>query len=107
MKKVDKILFSTALLLLIGLLLYIDGIIILRIAICLIIIGIFFYWKLVPYKSQLYPKYAQIMDSVAVVITPLIQLLNKLPNVKLGDKLFVDTRYLLLCTILLFLLVLL
>ena len=79
MKKVDIILFTTALLLLIGLLLYIDGIIILKITICFIIIGIFFYWKLFPYKSQLYPKYAQIMDSVAVVINPLIAVNKQAP----------------------------
>lgn len=107
MKTTDKFLFATAFILLVGLLLYINAIAILKIAISLITIGIILYWKIFPYKNQLYPKYAKIMDSVSIFLTPLLQFFNKIPNVRLGDKLFVDTKYLVLCSILLLILVLL
>lgn len=105
MKRTDIILFATAFAVFVGLLLYIGALVILRVAVCLIVIGLVLYWKILPYKNQLYPQYAKVADSIGKVINPLLQLFNKMPNIQLGDKLFVDTKYLVLCSLLLLLLI--
>lgn len=105
MKKADIILFATAFAVFVGLLSYIGALVILRVAVCLIVIGLVLNWKILTYKNQLYPQYAKVADSIGEVINPLLQLLNKMPNIQLGDKLFVDTKYLVICSLLLLLLI--
>lgn len=106
MKRTDSILFTTAFALFVGLLLYIDALAILKVVVCLIVIVLVLYWKILPYKSQLYPQYAKVADSVGMIVNPVLQMFHKMPNIQIGDKLFVDTKYIVLCSLLLLILVL-
>ncbi len=105
MQRIDQILISIAILLLVGLLLYIDAMLILRIVIGLLIIGIVLYWKLFPYKTQLYPNYSKYMDIMGKVVDPALKLMDNLPNIQLGERFFLDSRYFVVCSLLLIILV--
>lgn len=105
MKRADKILFTTACAVFVGLLLFFDALVILKVIVCLLVLGLILYWIILPYRNQLYPQYAKIADRIGIVLNPVLQLFNKMPNIQLGDKLFVDTKYLILCSLLLLLLV--
>ena len=105
MKRTDSILITTALIIFVGLLLCVNALAILKIVVCIIALILVLYWKILPYKSQLYPQYAKVADAIAKIVNPVLQLFNKMPNIRLGDKLFVDTKYLVLYSLLLIVLV--
>lgn len=105
MKKADSVLIVTAFLLLMALLFHVGAWTFLKFVVALVIIGFVLYWKLFPYRHQLYPKYAKVMDTGEKVFSPILSLFSKLPNAKVGDKLFVDTKFLVFCSILLLILV--
>lgn len=99
--------FTTASLMLVGLLFYINALVVLKIVIGIAVLAVFLYWKVLPYRKQLYPRWAKVMDSLEKGVGPVVHSLDQLPNIKLGDKLYVDAKYLVVCAILLLLLIIL
>lgn len=99
--------FATASLMLVGLLSYINALVVLKIVIAIAILAVFLYWKVLPYRKQLYPRWGKVMDSLEKGVAPVVHSLDRLPNIKLGDKLYVDAKYLVVCATLLLLLIIL
>ena len=99
--------FATASLMLVGLLFYINALVVLKTVIGIAVLAVFLYWKVLPYRKQLYPRWEKVMDSLEKGVGPVVHSLDRLPNIKLGDKLYVDAKYLVVCCILLLVLILL
>lgn len=57
----------------------------------ILIIGLFLYSKLLPYKDKLYPQYKGAFDFFESVFTPVFNALKKIfPPFQVGDNLAVD-----------------
>ena len=70
-----------------------------------LIIGLFLYSKLLPYKDKLYPKYRRIFDFFDRLFMPIFHLFKKIVKpFQIGVGLSIDMSQMLLLIILLFIL---
>jgi len=106
MKKFDIVLASLAIILFGGLLHRIGlGGFLMRLSIGLMIIIIMIYWKLIPYKNQLSPRYLVIIRKIEKVLTPIFNFLSVLPKFQFGAHISMDLAPLIICSILILLLI--
>ena len=71
----------------------------------ILIIGLFLYSKLLPYKEKLNPKHKKIFDFFYNLFTPIFNLLKKhIKPFQVGNGLFVDMSQIVLLVVLLVLL---
>jgi hypothetical protein len=74
---------------------------------CILIVALFLYSKLLPYKSQLAGTYHQIFVFFDAIFSPILGLLNKIvAPLQVGYGLAVDTAQLILLILLLIILML-
>jgi hypothetical protein len=71
----------------------------------ILIVGLFFYSKLLPYKDRLNPKYKRIFNSVSSLLLPVLNFLKRFfKPFQVGQGISVDTTQIIL--LILFLLIL-
>ena len=72
------------------------------ILICFIILGLFYYSKLTPYKDKLDGNYRKLYDAIGRILTPLLNLIGKIIKpTRVGSGIYVDVSQFALLLILL------
>jgi len=108
LKRGDYILFGISLILVIVVLGSIGNILFfLKSVLGLALITFMLYWKLLPYKNQLYPKHIKIIDGIEKVLTPITTILAKIPKYQFGQHLSMDMGLFIICSILVIALIIL
>lgn len=98
MKKIDYLLISIG----IPLMLLIVGgswVIMLKFLLGILLIAFVTYWKIIPYKTQLAPRYQKTFGLIERVSQVFINALSFLPKFQLGQRLQLDMSYIVIIII--------
>lgn len=106
MKKIDIVLIFVASLIIIGWLSkFTTSISLFKIVLGVIVCIVTLYWKLIPYKGQLLGKYAKAFSIIDKIVSPVVALFAKVPKLKVGQNLSIDSGMLILYVVLIVLLI--
>lgn len=107
-KKSDYILITLSTVLALGIAIHSIGwIYIIKLIIGIVTFVVFLYWKLLPYKNQMYPNYEKILSSIERFLGPIMRQMNYIQSLKLGNHLSMDMRPYYLCSLCIILLIVL
>lgn len=104
MKKSDIFLIAIALILL-SMLIGSNWIIFLKLLCALFLISLILYWKIAPFKNQLFAKYQRPFNILERMATKVLGILGSIPKIQLGQLLWLDSSFIIYIVLLIIILV--
>ena len=81
--------------------------IMLKLGVGVLLLGVVLHWKVTPYKAQLTQKYVKIYNVFDSVFRIAFQAFNKVPNIQLGNRIQLDSSYVIIISLLTIILIIL